>query len=162
MTPQAQSKTSPKDFFFHLLAMIALYASAISFSAVVWQYINLWIPDALEKAQYFSADSARHIIRNSLSILIVFFPTYIATSWSLHRSYLADTSKRNLWIRKWLTYFTLFVAAIIILVDLVELINTFLNGELTLRFFLKVLTIFFVAGSIFGYYIYDLKKFKTE
>ena len=27
------------------------------------------------------------------------------------------------------TYFTLFVAAIIILVDLVSLINTFLNGD---------------------------------
>lgn len=154
-----QPKTSPKDFFLHLLAMVALYASAISFSAVVWQYVNLGIPDPLE--QYFSPDGARSIIRRSLSVLIVFFPTYIATSLALHKSYLVDTSKRNLWVRKWLTYFTLFVAAVIILVDLVSLINTFLNGELTLRFLLKVLTILFVAGSIFGYYVWDLKKFKV-
>jgi hypothetical protein len=44
----------------------------------------------------------------------------------------------------------------------VSLINTFLGGELTLRFFLKVLTVLFVAGSIGGYYIWDLKKFKSE
>ncbi|MEK7623339.1 MAG: DUF5671 domain-containing protein [Patescibacteria group bacterium] len=157
---QTASKTSPKDFFLHLLAMIALYASAISFSAVVWQYINLGIPDPLE--QYFSADAARSTLRHSLSVLIVFFPTYLATSWTLHKSYLADVSKRNLRVRKWLTYFTLFVAAIIILVDLVSLINTFLNGELTIRFFLKMLTVLFVAGSIFGYYFWDLKKFKFE
>jgi hypothetical protein len=155
-----QSKTSPKDFFLHLLAMIALYTSAISFATVVWQYINIGIPDPLE--QYFSVDAARSSIRNSLSILIIFFPTYIATSLALHKSYLKDTSKRNLWVRKWLTYFTLFVAAVIILIDLVSLINTFLGGELTLRFFLKVLTVLFVAGSIGGYYIWDLKKFKSE
>jgi hypothetical protein len=146
----------------HLLAMVTLYGSAGSFSAIVFQYINLAVPDTLEMAQYFSPENARDIIRNSLSFLIVLFPVYIATSWYLHKSYLTDVSTRNLRVRKWLIYFTLFVAALIIIFDLVALMNTLLNGELTLRFFLKIVTVFFVAGSIFGYYIWDLKKFKAE
>lgn len=159
---QSSSKTSPRDFFTHLLSMVALYASAVSFSAVVFQYINLTVHDQLEAAQYFSPDNAREIIRQSLSVLVILFPTYLFTSWQLHKSYLTDSSKRNLWVRKWLLYFTLFAAAVIILFDLVSLVNHFLNGELTLRFFLKVATILFVAGSIFGYYMWDIKKYKAE
>jgi hypothetical protein len=67
-----------------------------------------------------------------------------------------------LWIRKWLIYFTLFAAALIIIGDLVTLLNRFLEGELTVRFLLKVLAVFFVAGSVFYYYLWDLRKHKTE
>ncbi len=156
------SKTSPKDFFMHLLAMVALYGSAISFSAIVFQYINLRIPDALEMAQYFSPENAKEIIRRSLSFLIILFPVYIATAWQLQKIYREYPEKRELWVRRWLTYLTLFIAALIIIFDLVSLVNHFLDGELTLRFFLKVFTILFVAGSIFGYYLWDLKKYRVE
>lgn len=154
------SHVSPKDFFLHLLSMIALYASAISFTTVVYQLINIWIPDPLE--QYFSADSARATIRNSLSFLIVMFPVYIASAWFLQKSYIKDHSKRNLWVRKWLLYFTLFVTALIIIFTKIALINSLLDGQLTMRFFLQLLTIIFVAASIFGYYFFDLKKYKIE
>jgi hypothetical protein len=152
--------TSPKDFFLHLLAMIVLYASAISFTTAVFQYINIGIPDPLE--QYFYAEGAYQTIRTALSFLIVMFPVYLLTNWRLHKSYVSDTSKRNIWVRKWLLYFTLFVTALIIIFDLVFLVRSLLEGELTLRFGLKLLTIFFTAGSIFGYYFWDLKRFKTD
>ncbi|HYE59630.1 MAG TPA: DUF5671 domain-containing protein [Candidatus Kapabacteria bacterium] len=155
-------KTSPKDFFLHLLAMVALYVSAVSLTTVVFQLINLSVPDALDQHGYYTADSARRIIRSSLSFLIVFFPVYLYTSWHLHTTYLKDVVKRSLWIRRWLLYFTLFVAALINIFTLVSLVNHLLDGELTLRFCLKVLTIFFVAGSIFGYYLWDLKRDNVE
>jgi sterol desaturase/sphingolipid hydroxylase (fatty acid hydroxylase superfamily) len=155
-------KTSPKDFFLHLLAMIALYGSAVSFTAVVFQYINLGIPDPIEQAQYFSAENARDIIRRSLSFLIILFPVYLATVWQLLKIYKKHPEKLGLWVRRWLTYLTLFVAALIIIFDLVALVNKLLDGELTTRFFLKVIAILFVAGSIFGYYLWDIRKHKTE
>ena len=70
--------------------------------------------------------------------------------------------KRNLRIRKWLIYFTLFAAALIIIGDLVALIFSLLGGELTVRFLLKVVTIFFVAGSVFYYYLWDLRRHNIE
>lgn len=144
----------------HLLAMVALYASAISFTTMLYQLINLWIPDPLE--QYFYPESAYSLIRNSLSFLIVTFPVYLATTWMLHKSYRDDQSKRNLWVRKWLLYFTLFVAALIIMFTTVALVRSLLDGQLTMRFFLQLLTIIFVAASIFGFYLWDLKKYKIE
>jgi hypothetical protein len=65
-------------------------------------------------------------------------------------------------VRKWLLYLTLFVAALIIIIDTVMLVQGLLNGELTVRFLMKLLTVFVTAGAIFGYYFYDLKKYKIQ
>ncbi len=155
-------KTTPKEVFLHLLSIITLYASAISFTVLVFQYINVWIPDPLGVGGGYYAYGARQSIRWSLAVLMVIFPVYIAVGWFLNKGYERRPEKRNARIRKWLLYFTLFVAALIIIGDLVALIYNLLGGELTLRFFFKMLTILFVAGSIFGYYLVDIRKHHTE
>jgi hypothetical protein len=57
-----------------------------------------------------------------------------------------------------LTYITLFVAAGVLIGDLISLVFNFLGGELTVRFVLKVLTVGVIAGTIFGHYLWDLRK----
>ncbi len=91
-------------------------------------------------------------------MLIVFFPAYVVTNIFLNKEYRVMPEKKNLRVRKWLLYFTLFVTALIILGDIVALVLNFMQGELTLRFIFKVFTILFVAGSIFGYYLWELKN----
>ena len=155
-------KVSPKDVFLHLLAIVTLYTSAVSFLVLVFQYVNVLFPDPLgpEGFYYFSAYYGR--IRWSISSLIVVFPVYLWASWFLNKDYKKNPQKRDLRIRKWLVYFTLFAAALIIVGDLVTLINFFLQGELTSRFILKVLAVLFVAGSVFGYYLQDIKNTKNK
>ena len=58
---------------------------------------------------------------------------------------------------QWLIYFTLFIAGVSIIVDLIILVNTFLGGEITIRFGLKILAVFIITGAVFGYYLQDLK-----
>ena len=154
-------KVSPKDVFLHLLAIITLYASAVSFIVLVFQYINLAFPDALQGG-YYAMESAQSAIRFSVATLIVVFPTYVIVSWILGRGYAADPQKRNLRIRKWLIYFTLFLTGLVAIGDLVTLIYNFLSGDLTSQFVLKILTVLFVTGSIFFYYFVDVRKYKTE
>lgn len=161
-TQPIKLKTSPKDFFLQLLAIITLYASAVSFGTVLFQWINIVIPDPLTRGENYIDDRSRYLLRNALSFLIVMFPVYAAISWYLQNLYTKDVAKRNLRVRRWLIYFTIFAAAIIILISLANLVNTFLNGELTLRFGLKILTVFFIAGTIFSYYFCDIKKYQTE
>jgi len=156
-----KNKTGPKDVFLHLLAIIMLYVSAISFLTLVYQIINISFPDPLEAGRFISS-GINGAIRWSISSLVIVFPVYLLSSWYLNKSYEQAPVKRELRIRKWLIYFTLFVAALIIIGDLVTLINTFLGGGLTLRFILKVLAVLFVAGSVFWYYLWDLRKHKTE
>src|SRR3989338_5861746 len=74
-----ETKTGPKDVFLHLLSIIALYVSAGSFIALIFQYINLLIPDPVS-SNIYSVRAAQSAIRFSLASFIVVFPVYI---WSV-------------------------------------------------------------------------------
>lgn len=153
-------KTSPKDVFLNLLVIVALYASATSYLALLWQYINILFPDPLENRwELFSYYASA---RWAIAVLIVAFPTFIFASWFLNKQYLTRPEGRRIKTRKWLIYFTLFATALIMLSDLITLIYSLLQGDLTTRFALKVLTIFFVAGTIFVYYLWDLRTHKID
>lgn len=156
------SKTTPKDFFLHLLSIVTLYYSAVSFTVLLFQYVNVLLPDVLEGGGNFRNSGAFQLIRWQIASLIVVFPTYVITSWHLTKLYTREPEKRNLRVRKWLVYFTLFVAALIIIGDLVTLVYNLLGGETTVRFLLKVAAVLFVAGSVFGYYFTDLRRHRTE
>jgi hypothetical protein len=51
---------------------------------------------------------------------------------------------------------TLFLAVILFGGDLITLINTYLNGEISSRFVYKVLVVFLIAGSVGKYYFFSL------
>ena len=97
-------------------------------------------------------------VRLSTSILIIVIPVYILTSWLLEKDLANNHERRELKLRKWLIYFTLFISAVTIIVDLIIFVFNFLSGELTIQFFLKVLVVLLVAGAVFGYYIWDLRR----
>jgi len=140
--------------FFYLLMIIMLYASVIAFISLLWQYINVQFPDPLE----FYYSGAVSIMRNAISALVVVWPVFIFMSWMINKDLRADKLKQNTWVRRWLLYLTLFVAAITIIIDLVTLTNSFLSGELTTRFLLKVLVILVVAVVIFWFYMWELRR----
>jgi hypothetical protein len=152
------SKTGPKEVFLHLLATILLYVSAGSVIALLFQYINYFFPDPLEVGRYVY-ESSRSGMRFSISTLIVVFPVYVWVSWYLQRLFKKDEAVREMRSRKWLLYLTLFVAALIIIGDLVSLIYSFLGGDITIRFVLKVLAVLMVALWVFWYYLLDLRNY---
>ncbi len=145
-------KSSPRDVFMHLFATIALYFSAWSVINLLIQYISAVFPDPLN--HYFEPGSST---RWSMALLIIIFPAYLWVSRFLHRDLVANPEKSDLRVRRWLLYLTLFLAALLIIGDLVALIYNFLEGELTMRFFLKVLSALAVGAAVFWYYLYDLR-----
>ncbi|MDO8752081.1 MAG: DUF5671 domain-containing protein, partial [Candidatus Wolfebacteria bacterium] len=148
--------TTPRDFFLHLLHIIALYGSAIALISILWQVINIAFPDATEGAyRFYSINGA---VRWGIAVLIVMFPVLIGTGRFLENVYKKEPEKKELKIRKWLIYFTLFATAIIIIIDLVRLIFEFLGGELTPRFILKFLSVLVIAAAIFWYYLQSVRK----
>ncbi len=158
----AKPKSGPKDVFLQILTMLALYFSAGSFTTIIFQYINISIPDVLAEGEYYYLEGAYRAMRFAISTIIVVFPSYLLLMRYLNKVYEKTPEKRNLGTRKWLIYLTLSVAAIIIVGDLVGLVNKLLEGELTVRFALKVITLLFVAGAVFYFYYSDLKKHQIE
>ena len=149
-------RTTPKDFFLQLAALVTLYVSASSVITLLFQIINSAFPDALSYNYY--GDPYSTGMRLAIASLIIIFPIHILLMWLIGRDLNASPEKRELSIRKWLTFFTLLGAGLAIMIDLVVLVHTFLGGEITTRFVLKVVAVLVVAGVAFGYYIYDIRR----
>lgn len=150
----AHIKSTPKDVFLHLFNIITFYLTIIGFITLYIQYINAVFPDALN--YYFQ--SVANSVRIASSILFVSVPAYLLSAWLLSKDLMSAPEKRDLKLRKWLLYFTLFISAITIIIDLITFIYNFLSGELTVQFFLKILVVLLIAGAVFGYYIWELKR----
>ncbi|RJQ34147.1 hypothetical protein C4566_02360, partial [Candidatus Parcubacteria bacterium] len=65
-------------------------------------------------------------------------------------------------VRKWLTYFILLVSVVVMIGFLIATINSFLDGDLTTKFILKTLTALIISGSVFSFYLYDIKRESVE
>ena len=154
-------KNTPRDVFLHLLTTITLYWSAVSFITLLWQFINHFLPDQ-NNLYYIQSQYYLETMRFAIASLIIVFPVYILVSWYLNRNYLKNLEIREMKLRKWLIYFTLFVAALVIIGDLVSVILNFLKGDTTLKFILKAFSVIIVAGGIFGYYLDDVKRDKPS
>lgn len=154
---KTKSKNLPRDVFLYLLAIITLITVAVSFGIVVFQIINVYIPDIISDP-YSSRSSYLGTLRSALAALIVVFPVFFWVSHFLRKDILNFPEKRELKIRKWLLYLTLFITALVIIGDLVTLLMSFLNGELSQRFVFKILAILFIAGSILVHYLSELKE----
>lgn len=157
----SKAHNPPRDVFLYLLAIITLIVSAVSFGIVVFQYINVYIPDIVSDP-YFSRSSYFSSMRYALATIMIVFPVFVWVSWFLKKDINNFPEKRELKIRRWLLYLTLFVAALVIIGDLVALLRSFLEGELSQRFIFKILTILFIAGSVFIHYLSELKDSDKE
>jgi len=146
----------PRDVFLHLLAIVTLYWSSISFTTLLWQFINYYLP--INLPYDYSYNYSLDLIRFSVSALFIVFPLFIFVSWYLNKIYRRESAVRESKIRKWLLYLTLFIAALVVVGDLVAVINNLLGGETTLRFILKALSVLLVAGFVFGYYLDDVRR----
>ena len=150
-----ENKTTPKDFFLWLGVMVTLYLSTISLVVLLFEYINILFPDQLDSYR----DPYSGAIRFSIANLIVAFPLYIYLMRKVNTIARKYPEKREIWVRKWIVVFSLFAAALAMVIDLIVLINFFLGGDITTRFTLKVLAVFVVLGGVFLYYLYDVKGY---
>lgn len=145
--------STAKDVFVHLFSIVTLYVSVFSFIALCFAYIDVSFPDALD----FSYLSSLEQIRGTMASVMIMWPAFIGISWLMYREAKADDERREVGIRKWLLYLTLFATAITIVIDLITLVNYFLNGEITTRFILKIILVLATAAAVFGYYLWDLR-----
>lgn len=140
-----------KDTFLYLLSLITLGMWACSIGSILFTLIERWVPDpALASPYAYSYQLS--ILAWEIAAIIVAFPVYLWLMKVLLSDLEEHPEKAFSTVRKWFTYFALFITATVLVGDAVTLLGVFLRGELTTRFVLKVITIFFISGSIFWYY----------
>lgn len=135
-------------------AMVSLYWSVVAFIFLIFDYINYAMPNPLA---YYPADPYQSSIPYDMASIIVLFPIYLVLMWVIRRDIAHDSSRSEVWVRRWALIFTLFVAGVTAAIDLIVLLTTFLRGEdLTLAFLLKVLVVLLVSAAVFMHFIADM------
>ncbi|WP_345986570.1 DUF5671 domain-containing protein [Sulfurimonas sp. HSL-1656] len=160
--PRPKPYLSAMEAFLYLLLFAALYMSAYNLGSLLFNIIALVLPDPALTGGMDMEEWIERSIRWDISMLLIAFPLYLYMSYLISRSYRRDPLGRGSKIRKWLTYVTLFIVSGFIVGDLAVLVFNLLGGEMTLRFFLKFLVVAVIAGTIFGYYLWDLRKEEKE
>ncbi len=146
------AKMSPKDFFLQIGALVVLY---VAFGTLIGLLFSVIDRAFLNPLDYYYGGS----ISWPVASLIILFPLYIVLMKMISKTYEKDEAKKNLGIRKWLTYLTLFITGAIMVGDLITILYYFLDGQLiTLSFSLKVLVLLILSVLVFSFYLLDLQE----
>jgi Domain of unknown function (DUF5671) len=148
---------TPKHFVLQLGSLISLYISLGFILTLLFGIINLKFPDATEG--YWAIESASSAVRLGIAMVIVFFPTYLILTRLVNKLRRQEKNSSYLTLTKWLVYLSLLIGGGVLLGDLVAVIMTFLEGEVTQRFIFKALAVLVVVGMAFHYYVLDARGF---
>jgi hypothetical protein len=157
-TTQTPSLT-PRFFFISLGVIISLITSASAFLVLLFEILNKKFPDALNSTYqygYYSYDF--ETIKGTIATLIIFFPVFLLLSYYWRKISKKELGAKDNVIFKWMIYLVLFLASLLIVIDLVTLVRYFVSGEITSRFIFKVLGAAVVACLIGYNYLYELKN----
>ena len=158
--PRPRPYLSPREAFLYLVLFATLYVSAYHLGSLLFDLIVRAFPDPADPA--YTVRNLGHSMRWSVASLVIAFPVFLFVARHLGRELARNPVKRLSAVRRWLTYLTLFVAATVLVGDLITLVYNLLGGELSVRFVLKVLVVGVIAGAVFGYYLMDLRREERE
>jgi len=152
-----------REAFLYLVTFTALYTFIGYALTLIFSYIELRVPDAATVVYgQLQSESDRSVIPVAMAAVFVSFPIFMLVSALLNREIRKSPDKAGSRMRRLLTYLTLFAAALTLAVDLIVLVTFFLQGELSVRFLLKVAAVIVVGGACFWYYFRALKMTPEE
>ncbi len=150
---ETKPKTTPKDFFLYVGAMITLYWSAGALIALLFRIIDTIFSDDLG----YYVDPYSSGVRFAMASLIVVFPISLYLFRMIKKDVQQDSGKLHFPLRRWFYALTIFATAVTLIIDVIALLNGFLGGDLTTQFFLKVLSVLLVAGLVFWYCLVEIR-----
>lgn len=150
------SSVGAKDAFLLLLSFATLCVWAFAVGGLLFDAVNRMFPDAV--LPQYSNGYSRYTNSQNVASVLVALPVYVWAMRTILRETRLDPAKVESGIRRWLTYIALLFAAGTVIGDVVTFLAYFLRGELTVRFTLKVLVVLLLAGGIFGFYSFFVRK----
>jgi len=145
----------------NLFSFILLGIVAFAVGTLYFEVIDKYFPDAVaDGSSYYYGGSrvSTDAVHYSIAAIVIGFPLFFFVMRFWFRKFREDAGKIESRLTTWVTYLVLLVAAVTIVGDLIATLFTFLQGELSARFFLKAITILGIAGGIFGFYFLERKR----
>jgi hypothetical protein len=143
--------------FEHILMFISLAVLAISISLILNYFVDRYFPRVVVDRYDYGYSGQDSALRGYLSALIVSLPLFSFLFLDITRRTLAHPELRNHIVRKILIYLTLVVTFVMMLGYVIAAVYTFLGGNVSVNFLMHLLVTFATAGSIFAYYLSQVK-----
>ncbi len=156
-------KSSTVEVIINFFSFILLGIIVSALITLYFAVINKLFPDALDSA--YSSYYYRRVsdtIHYSISALVVGFPMYFIAMKLWFKRFRQDETKIESKLTKWVTYLVLLVSSVSIVGDLIYMVYNFLQGEISMRFFLKAIIVLVVAGMVFGFYYFERRKIQYK
>lgn len=138
-----------RDAFLYLLLFGTLSTWILSLGSIAFSLIDRTWPDPV---RFSYGDFAAQ----NLASILVAFPVFLLVSRAAVRDVIQSPDRRAAPVRRWLTYLALLIAAGVVIGDLIAFLAYLLQGEITMRFVAKVVTVFVLAAGVFVYYFTGL------
>lgn len=152
---QQKQGSNAQDFFLYLVTFLSLAFVAFGEGSILFGFVDKFVTN-LEMRTYQAFN--QEAVKFGIAALIIAGPIFFAISRIITKRINNQQISLESVVRKWLTYIVLFFAAATIIGDLIALVINFLGGDYTGSFLLKVLVILLIAGGIFGYYFWDMRR----
>ncbi|KKS30437.1 MAG: hypothetical protein UV60_C0003G0020 [Parcubacteria group bacterium GW2011_GWA2_43_11] len=150
-------KSTTVEVVLNLFSFILLGIITTALGTLYFKIIEHFFPDPLAASGYYYS-GASNAIHYAMAGLIIGFPLFVIALRLWFKKFREEENKVESNLTKWVTYLVLLIAAVVIVGDLITILYTFLQGEISIRFFLKGITVLVLAGSIFGFYFLERKK----
>ncbi len=151
-------KAATLDVTVNLFSFILLGIVAGAFLELSFALINNALPEYADLQNEYLQMSTASTIHRSIASMAIAFPLYVlAVGWWIRR-FAGGHERNESRLSKWFTYLVLLVASVTIVCDLITLVYSMLQGEMSLRFLLKVAVVLAVAGTVFGFYLCERRS----
>jgi hypothetical protein len=145
-----------KEFALEIGILITLVPSVFSFVYVLFMAIDKKWADALTAVNYYNPNEDD--LAFPVSVLAVTYPLYLVFAWMKYKHLQNNPERQQVKAFDYGVYLTLFITGIFLIGSLIAIIYSFLLGELTTAFLLKVLVVVIISALLFGYSYFSIKR----
>lgn len=157
-------KTTTLEVVLNLFSFILLGIISFSLGRLYFEIIDKYFPDVVADnvSKSYTANYASQVstdaVHYAIAALIIAFPLFFFVMKHWFQIFRNEEGKIESKLTKWITYLILLIASVTIVGSLITTLFSFLQGELSMRFFLKALVVLSIAGMVFGFYFLERKR----
>jgi hypothetical protein len=151
--PEPAGGGNARDSFIYLLNFASLYVVVVAAIALYFIFLDFLYPDLAMGA--VDVDAVLDGVRYSIAAIVIAFPLFLFLSLVLERIVRQSPDSPKMPVARWLTFLTMFLAAAVMVGDLITLLYYFLDGSLTVRFILKAVVLGVIGEVILAYYYFS-------
>jgi hypothetical protein len=148
--PEPAGGGSTRDSFIYLMSFVSLYVVVGSAIGLYYTFLDHLYPDPAWGDG--NIEAMLDGVRYAIAAIVIAFPLFLILSLVLQRVVRQAPDSHKQPVARWLTYLTMFLAAAVMMGDVITLLYYFLDGSLTTRFVLKVVVLLVIAQVILAYY----------